>query len=57
MFDVVFASDSKAPSVREESVLFTMVAIRDVIVAELMPALAKFFPGEYDFTVRRPGDP
>jgi hypothetical protein len=56
VFDVVFARDSQAPSVREKSVLFTMVAIRDFIVAELMPALATFFPGEYEFTVRPPGN-
>jgi hypothetical protein len=51
IFDVVFAPDSKAPSVRKESVLFTMTAIRDFICSELMPALAAFFPGDYEYTV------
>jgi hypothetical protein len=54
VFDVVFAPDCAAPSVREESVLFTTVAVRDFIFAELMPALAVFFPDEYTFAVNRP---
>jgi hypothetical protein len=54
LLDVVFARDSAAPSVREQSVLFTMVAIRDFSCAEVMPSLATFFAGEYEFTVESP---
>ena len=51
LLDVVFGRDSAAPSVREQSVVHTMNAIRDCICTKLMPALAAFFPGEYAVTI------
>ena len=49
----MFARDCAAPSVREQSVLFTLLAVRDFLALELVPALAVFFRGEYQ--VRRSG--
>jgi hypothetical protein len=47
--DVVFDERSQAPSVRGLSVMWTLVAISDLIAFEVMPKLAALFPGaEYE---------
>jgi hypothetical protein len=49
--DVVFDRDCEAPSVRGQSVLFSLAAIRDFLAADAMPELARLFP-DAEFEVK-----
>lgn len=48
--DVVFGRESAAPRARGESVVGSLVAIRDYLVGQVMPAIAPFFGSEFDVT-------